>query len=107
MAITLSITEDMVLTALRTFLLSVLPAGVEVVQGQNNRTPEPAANDYIVMTPIIRLRTATSLTFSSPSGRRFPAQRNSWRSWPTMASASTGSMPLPRKGLTPLTGVKV
>jgi hypothetical protein len=45
-------TEDEVFTALRAFLVSVLPAGVEVIQGQDNRVPEPRAASYVTMTPL-------------------------------------------------------
>ena len=46
--------------ALRSFLLSVLPAGVEVIQGQDSRVPEPSNVDFVVMTPITRERLATN-----------------------------------------------
>jgi hypothetical protein len=55
-----SITEDAMLTALRGFLLDILPPGVEVFQAQNNRVPEPAGVDFIVMTPKSRVRQATN-----------------------------------------------
>lgn len=44
---------------MRSFLLAVLPAGVQVVAGQSNRAPEIKAADFVVMTPIrfVRLRT--------------------------------------------------
>lgn len=48
----ISLTEDQAFTALRAFLLSVLPVGVEVVQAQDNRVPEPAAGDFVLMTPL-------------------------------------------------------
>lgn len=48
--------------ALRSFLLSVLPAGVEVVSGQDSRVPEPADVDFVVMTPITRERLSTNYT---------------------------------------------
>jgi hypothetical protein len=56
-----SITQDDVTTALRSFLLSVLPSGVEVFIGQANRVPEPAADNFIVMTPNTRARLATTV----------------------------------------------
>lgn len=52
----LSITESMVLTALRSFLLSILDPSVEVIQGQVNRVPEPESPDFVVMTPVTRTR---------------------------------------------------
>lgn len=45
-----ALTEDAIFTALRAFLLAVLPDGVEVVQGQDNGVPEPVAGDHVVMT---------------------------------------------------------
>lgn len=52
-------TESGILTALRTFLLAVLPAGVEVVKGQPNRVAEVAVKNFVVMSPprYNRLRT--------------------------------------------------
>jgi hypothetical protein len=61
MALSPSITESMILTALRAFFLSVLPVGVEVVQGQTNRVAQPMAPDFIVMTPTARMRLATNV----------------------------------------------
>ena len=61
MSATVSITEDDVTTALRTFLLSVVYAGVEVVLGQDNLVGEPEADNFIVMTPTRRGRLATNV----------------------------------------------
>lgn len=55
-----SVTETGVLTVLRSFLLSILPPGVEVVRGLQNRVPEPKANDFVVMTTILRSRIETN-----------------------------------------------
>lgn len=52
------LTENYFMTAIRSFLLSVLPTGVEVFQGQANFVPEPAGADFIVMTPMGRVRMA-------------------------------------------------
>lgn len=51
-----SITEDQIMTGLRAFILDVLPKdqGIEVVQGQDNGVPMPAAGDFVVMTPARR-----------------------------------------------------
>lgn len=46
--------------ALRAFLLSVLPTGVEVVRAQDNLVPQPAGSDFVVMTIIGRARLATN-----------------------------------------------
>jgi hypothetical protein len=48
-------------TTLRSFLLSVLPSGVEVIEGQDNRVPEPSGTDFVVMTTIQRRRLETNI----------------------------------------------
>jgi hypothetical protein len=50
-----------IFTALRSFLLAVLPAGVDVVQAQVNRVPEPVGSDYVLMTPLRRERLETNV----------------------------------------------
>lgn len=52
-------TQDTVQIALRTFLLAVLPTGWDAVIAIENRVPEPAGPDFVVMSPIrlTRLRT--------------------------------------------------
>lgn len=57
-----TITQSDMLADLRTFLLMVLPQGVEVFKGQGNRAPEPQGEDFVVMTPTGRLRLATNVT---------------------------------------------
>lgn len=42
--------EDTVLTALRAFLLLILPDGVEVVRTQVNRVPMPRGPNFVMMT---------------------------------------------------------
>lgn len=59
---TLSLTEAQELAALRSFLLGVLPPGVEVVRGQVNRVPEPQGSDFVVMTPLFQERLETNET---------------------------------------------
>lgn len=59
-------TEEAVLTALRAFLIDVLPDGVEVVQGQGNNVAMPAGGDFIVMTPASRMQMATTVTDYAP-----------------------------------------
>ena len=60
LALVPSVTEDDVTTILRSFLLAILPDGVEVFLGQANRVPEPAVEDFVVMTPNSRRRLATT-----------------------------------------------
>lgn len=58
---TLSLTEVQTLTALRTYLLSVLPSGTEVIRGQDNRVAEPPGLNFVEMTPILRDRLGTNV----------------------------------------------
>ncbi len=57
---TISQTEARTLTGLRSFLLGVLPAGTDVVRGQDNRVPEPIGADFVVMTPLMQPRLGTN-----------------------------------------------
>jgi hypothetical protein len=52
--ITVSPSQADIQAALRAFLIAILPAGVSVVEGQDNRIPEPASPNFVVMTPILR-----------------------------------------------------
>jgi hypothetical protein len=64
-----SLTEDQVLTALRGFLLTVLPSGVEVVLGQDNSVPMPSVSDFVVMTPARREQlSATTHDYAAQAG---------------------------------------
>jgi len=53
--------KDDVLTSLRNFLLSVLPAGTEVIRGQDNRVSAPLGGDFCVMTPLLMNRLETNV----------------------------------------------
>jgi hypothetical protein len=57
--------DSQIFTALRTFLLGVLPAGVDVLQAQANRVPEPAGADFVLMTPLRRERLETNVDSSA------------------------------------------
>jgi hypothetical protein len=61
----LSPTQSDAQTLLRSFLLDVLPSGTEVISGQGNRTPEPTAASFVVMTPIRFARRDVNLDLSS------------------------------------------
>lgn len=61
MSAALSLSESQTLTALRSFLLGILPAGTEVVRGQDNRVPEPQGDDFVTMTPVLRERLETNV----------------------------------------------
>lgn len=75
----LSLTEDDVFVALQSFLLAILPTGIEVVRGQDNRVPEPKGVDFVTMTPILRERLATNIVhfidgFPADPGARMDLQ---------------------------------
>ena len=61
MSATISLTEVQVLTALRTFLLSIMQSGVEVIRAEINRVPEPEGSDFLIMTPTLRGRIGTNV----------------------------------------------
>lgn len=54
-------TQSNVFVALRSFLLAIMPAGVEVIQAQDNLVPEPIGDDFVLMTPIMFQRLATNV----------------------------------------------
>ncbi len=58
---TISPNQSQIQTALRNFLLSVLPSGVEIIEAQDNRVPEPRNPKFIVMTPIMFERIETNV----------------------------------------------
>lgn len=58
---TIAPTEDQAMTAIRAFLLLIVPIGVEVFKGQANRVPEPMGTNFVVMTPTGRLRLSTNV----------------------------------------------
>lgn len=58
------ISEDDIFAALRGFILTTVPAGVEVLQTQVNRVPQPRGPNYVLMT-------AASRTFQSSSYREY------------------------------------
>jgi hypothetical protein len=55
-----SVTESIITTVLRSFLMQVLPAGTEVFKGQANLVPEPTADNFVMMVPSTRTRLATN-----------------------------------------------
>lgn len=61
MSVSLSLTESQTLQALRTFLLTIVPTGTQVIKGQDNRVPEPQGTDFITMTPLMRERLSTNV----------------------------------------------
>lgn len=55
------VTQSIVQTALRAFLLDVLPAGIPVVAGQDNRVPEPQPQNFVLFFPTTRTRLSTNV----------------------------------------------
>lgn len=64
------------IAALRAFLLSVLPSGVEVIRAQDNRVPQPLAADFVVMTIIGRGRLATNIVTYADGGPGLAQERH-------------------------------
>lgn len=63
MTISVSPTQDDVYTALRSFLIGILPgiAASDIIQGQVNRAAEPSAANFAVFWEISRRRLATNI----------------------------------------------
>lgn len=61
MAVAISLGELDILDAVRNFLLAILPTGVDAFQGQDNRVPEPMANDFVIMTMLTQERLSTNV----------------------------------------------
>lgn len=59
MASAVSVTETQILTAVRSYLLSILPSGIEVIRAQVNRVAPPQGS-FVEMTPFLRKRLATN-----------------------------------------------
>lgn len=60
MSVTIDLTETDLFTALRGVLLQVLPTGTEVIRAQENRVPEPEADNYVIMNSAQRVRLSTN-----------------------------------------------
>ncbi|OIN06080.1 hypothetical protein BFS86_19415 [Shewanella algae] len=54
-------TQSNVLAALRSLLIYILPQGVEIIQAQDNRVPEPSVPDFVAMTPLLYQRLSTNV----------------------------------------------
>lgn len=54
-------TQSQIQIALRAFLVGILPPGTDVVEGLDNRVPEPSHVDFVVMTTIRRERIETNV----------------------------------------------
>ncbi|WP_371432427.1 hypothetical protein [Novosphingobium sp.] len=68
-----ALTQEQVYTALRSFLLAVLPSGTEVIQGQVNRVPMPPGPDWVLMQAMHRQQMATNAHTYHPPTDPVPA----------------------------------
>jgi hypothetical protein len=59
-SVTVAPTKSDVFRALGDFLIDVLPVGTEILQAQDNRVPEPSAQNFVVMTPLRMPRLSTN-----------------------------------------------
>ena len=79
MSATIDITADAVMTALRAFLMHVLPTGTQVVAGQQNHVPLPQGR-VVVITPLMQVAMDVPTTaydrVNSGIGKR---QSKDWR----------------------------
>ena len=62
MSYALSLTQSQALASLRTVLLTALPSGIEVIQGEDNQVPEPIGPDFVIFWPILRSRLGTNIS---------------------------------------------
>lgn len=60
MSATLDISEADILKTLRGVLITMLPAGTEVLRTEINRVPEPLGPNFVMMTPMGRTRLSTN-----------------------------------------------
>jgi len=61
MPIVVTPNESDIQTALRNFLLAILPSGIEIAEGQDNRVPEPESDDFVLITTFHRPRLGTNV----------------------------------------------
>ena len=66
--LTLAPAQTDIQTALRAFLIAILPAGVEVVEGEDNKVPEPASPNFVTMTVLRRPRLGTNVDALDSAG---------------------------------------
>ncbi len=60
-----SVTQSNILQQLRTFLVEVLPDGIDAITGQMNRVPEPKEGDFVEMIPTAMRRLSTNVDSSA------------------------------------------
>jgi hypothetical protein len=64
---------DQLFAKLRAFILTIVPAGTEVIQGLDNRVPPPEG-PYVVMTEILQQRLATNEAAYTDTGNPGPPE---------------------------------
>src|SRR5262245_9096734 len=64
--LTLAPAQSDIQTALREFLVAILPDGVEVIEGEDNNVGEPASADFVSMTVMRRPRLGTNVDTLDP-----------------------------------------
>jgi hypothetical protein len=57
----LSLTQSQTFVVLGAFLREILPSGIPIVLGQENRVPEPEDENFVVVTPLLRTRLETNI----------------------------------------------
>lgn len=72
MTATIDLTEAQCFTALRAFILGLVPAGVEVIRTQGNRIAEPAGTNFVLMTEMGRVRLETNIESYADGGLNDP-----------------------------------
>ena len=61
MQLVLTPNQSDIQTSLVSFLASILPAGLPIIEGQDNRVAEPRENDFVVFWPLRRDRMSTNI----------------------------------------------
>lgn len=56
-----SLTQNRITSLFRSFMLAILPSGVEVLVGQENNVPEPTSDNYVIAWPTLRKRLGTTV----------------------------------------------
>ena len=79
MSATIDITADAIMTALRAFLMHVLPTGTQVVAGQQNHVPLPQGR-VVVITPLMQVAMDVPVTvYDRNKGSAGKQQAKDWR----------------------------
>jgi hypothetical protein len=74
-SVSLTNTETQAVTLLRAFLLLILPSGIEIIRAEVNRVSEPLGPDFVLITPISRVRLSTNVVTYSDGYPTAPGTR--------------------------------